>query len=358
MKKPFLILACIAIGSFYAYKHWLQTPYYHAKSYVFGTLVDITIIGEKDAHARALANHILSDFQSLHNRLHAWKPMAENQPSELQILNTGFAQNTAVNVSVDMTKMLQEIMKLSKQSEGFFNPAIGGLINLWGFQRDAFSAIAIMPDKINALVKANPSMADIQISANTISSKNKAVQLDFGGYAKGYALDRAAAYLTAQQVKHALINIGGNIIALGDHDGQPWRVGIQHPRRPEALATIALQDGWAIGTSGDYQRYFELDGKRYCHLINPKTGYPVQHTQAVTVLIPPQAPQQIQAGVLSDVLSKPIFIADFAHKVEMAKRLKVSHYLVVDKNGTLYASPAMQAQLAWKQDNATFKNFQ
>jgi thiamine biosynthesis lipoprotein len=98
------------------------------------------------------------------------------------------------------------------------------------------------------------------------------VALDFGGYLKGVALDRAADILRSQGVRNALINIGGNILALGYKEGRKWRVGIQHPRRAGALATVELNDGEAIGTSGDYQRYFELDGKRYPHLLDPRTG--------------------------------------------------------------------------------------
>ena len=84
--------------------------------------------------------------------------------------------------------------------------------------------------------------------------------LDFGGYLKGVALDRAAAILHERGVANALINIGGNVMALGSKNGKPWRVGIQHPRQPGPLATVELKDGEAIGTSGDYQRFFELDG--------------------------------------------------------------------------------------------------
>jgi thiamine biosynthesis lipoprotein len=80
----------------------------------------------------------------------------------------------------------------------------------------------------------------------------------------------------------ALLNIGGNVMALGSKNGQRWRVGIQHPRQPGPLATIELDDGEAIGTSGDYQRYFEVDGRRYCHLLDPRSGEPVSHTQALT----------------------------------------------------------------------------
>ena len=110
------------------------------------------------------------------------------------------------------------------------------------------------------------------------------MQLDLGGYAKGYALDRAAELLRKQGIHNALINIGGNVLALGQHGNRPWRVGIQHPRKPGALATLELHDGEAIGTSGDYQRYFMLGKVRYCHLIDPRSGYPMQGVQAVTVL--------------------------------------------------------------------------
>jgi thiamine biosynthesis lipoprotein len=186
-------------------------------------------------------------------------------------------------------------------------------------------------------------MSDIVINGNQIHSNNPAVQLDLGGYAKGYALDIGLTYLKEQNVQHALINIGGNIIALGQHGEQPWRVGIQHPRQPNAIAAVALPSGWAIGTSGDYQRYFELDGDRYCHVINPSTGYPVQDMQSVTVLIPPQQ----HAGVLSDVASKPIFIAEASERINQAKRMGINDFLIIAGEGDIQASASMQKKLSW-----------
>jgi thiamine biosynthesis lipoprotein len=191
-------------------------------------------------------------------------------------------------------------------------------------------------------------MTDIVIQNDKVFSNNPSVQLDFGGYAKGYALDVALAYLRKQGVKNALINIGGNIIALGKHGEKPWRVGIQHPRKPNAIATLDLESGWAIGTSGDYQRYFELDGKRYCHIIDPTTGYPVQGVQAVTVLISPQ----INAGTLSDVASKPIFIAKPEARAEAAKAMKVENFLVIESADKIFVSQAMTKRLTWLDKDA------
>jgi thiamine biosynthesis lipoprotein len=313
-------------------------PLYNTQSYVFGTLVDITIFGESEGHAQEISNQIIHEFQSLHNRLHAWRP------SELMTINHAFRQSSApVAIQPDVAAMITDATKLSIQSKGTFNPAIGGLIETWGFHHDEFRPIKVDEAKIKNLVKANPEMADIVIQNGKVFSNNPTVQLDLGGYAKGYALDIALAYLRKQGVKNALINIGGNIVALGKHGEKPWRVGIQHPRKPNAIATLDLESGWAIGTSGDYQRYFELNGKRYCHIIDPATGYPAQGVQAVTVLIPPQ----INAGTLSDVASKPIFIAKPETRAEAAKAMGVENFLVIESADKISVSTAMANRITW-----------
>ncbi|MCH9849902.1 MAG: FAD:protein FMN transferase [Betaproteobacteria bacterium] len=313
-------------------------PLYNTQTYVFGTLVDISIYGESDEKAQAVATKIIHQYNDLHQRLHAWKP------SELSTINQAFASGqTPITVEPDIAKMIADIAFLSSQSKGAFNPAIGQLIQLWGFQNDTFSAHKVDTESVKSLVAKRPQMSDIVINSNQIHSTNPSVQLDLGGYAKGYALDMGVAYLKQRQVNNALINIGGNIIALGQKGEQPWRVGIQHPRQPNAIATIALPSGWAIGTSGDYQRYFVLDGKRYCHVIDPSTGYPAQGMQSVTVLIPPQA----NAGVLSDVASKPIFIATANARVEAAKSMGVKHFLVMADEQDIQVSDAMQKRLSW-----------
>lgn len=358
MRKSLIIFALLATFIFGAYQLTLKEPLYHSQSYVFGTLVDISIYGESEESARLLSNHILQDFQNLHNRLHAWKAISEGKLSELGELNLAFEQGRHITISADLVTMLADAKTLSVKSNGLFNPAIGHLIGTWGFQRDEFSAISIDNEKIKALVKSNPSMSDIVLGSETAYSKNSAVKLDLGGYAKGYALDLAANYLRKEHVNNALINIGGNIISLGKHGDKAWRVGIQHPRTPTAIATIDLPDGWAVGTSGDYQRYFMLNGKRYCHIIDPRTGYPVQHTQAVTVLVPPQPDNQTQAGVLSDVASKPIFIELPENRSKAAHALGIENFMVIDDNANIFVSKSMVTKINWLSPNVKFTTLQ
>ena len=344
MRRAFLLFLLSFTSCFLASCD--KEPLYNTQSYVFGTLVDISIYGETELAAQEISNQIIRDFQALHNRLHAWRP------SELKSLNRAFALGkTPVKIKPDLAAMIADATQLSAQSNGAFNPAIGGLIQAWGFQQDEFKPITIDDNKLKNLVETNPQMADIVIENDKAFSNNPHVQLDFGGYAKGYALDLAIINLRKQGVKNALINVGGNIIALGQHGDKPWRVGIQHPRKPNAIAVLNLDSGWAIGTSGDYQRYFDLDGKRYCHIINPATGYPVQNMQAVTVLIAPQA----NAGVMSDVASKPIFIANADARAEAAKSMGVENFLIIESTDKIWLSSAMAKRITWL-DQATAKH--
>ncbi len=313
-----------------------REPLHQSQAYVFGTLVDISIYGESEARAQQLSAHVLQEFQRLHDSLHAWKP-----GSDLDRLNTAFAEGRPAKLTSEMQHILSDAGALSAQSGGLFNPAIGHLIGLWGFQRDEFTPVHPDPAAIRKWVEANPRMADISIGGDQAASGNPAVKLDLGGYAKGYALDLAGSYLRKERVRGALVNIGGNIIAIGMHGDRSWRVGIQHPRKAGPIATLDLPDGWAIGTSGDYQRYFEIDGKRYCHIIDPRTGYPSSAMQAVTVLIPPAS----NAGTLSDVASKPLFIAGLGGWQEAARKMRVEYALLVDPNGVVHLTPGMRQRL-------------
>jgi len=311
-----------------------KEPLYHEQAYVFGTLVDVSIYGLEDADARQATRVVLHEFQRMNDQFHAW------QPSELSRLNAAFAQGKRMPVSPELAEMLADATHYSVQSGGLFNPAIGGLIRVWGFQSDSFKAQLPDAAAVTALVAANPQMSDVLLAQGEAWSRNPAVQIDLGGYAKGYALDRAAKLLRERGVQHALINIGGNILALGQHGGRPWRVGIQHPRQPGPLATLELHDGEAIGTSGDYQRFFEFGGKRYCHLIDPRTGQPQQSVQAVTVLT-----RGAQAGVASDVLSKPLFLAGTAAWAGVAKQMQVGEAMLIDERGRIHLTAALQKRL-------------
>jgi thiamine biosynthesis lipoprotein len=277
---------------------------------------------------------VLREFDRLHRTYHAWKP------SELSALNAALAAGRIHPISGEMAGLLVDAQRLARLGDGLFDPGIGRLIELWGFQADELPGGPPDEAAVAAWRRAQPGIADLRLDGLQASSRQRELAIDFGGYLKGVALDRATSILRAQGVGNALVNIGGNVMVLGSRNGQRWRVGIQHPRQPGPMATVELDDGEAVGTSGDYQRYFEVDGRRYAHLLDPRSGRPASGTQAVTVLITARP----AAGALSDAASKPLFIAGNDWP-ELARRLQVAHVLRVDGDGRWQISKAMQSRL-------------
>jgi thiamine biosynthesis lipoprotein len=335
-RMPILVLAAALL---FATSGRAQSPVsaYRAETLVFGTRAEITVVSVEQGRARDAVAEVLREYARMHQALHAW------QPGELTTLNQAIAAGKRnIPVSAEIAQLIRDTTRLFERSDGLFNPAIGKLVGLWSFHKDQQIGIAA-PDRaeIRRLVQANPRMDDLRVKDNFVSSRNRAVQLDFDGYAKGYALDRGAALLRARGIENALIDIGGNILAMGTKNGSPWRVGIQHPRRAGVLATLALRDGEAIGTSGDYRRYYIVDGKRYSHIIDPRSGYPVPDVQAVTLLIPPGP----GAGALSDGGSKPLFVADVKGWRAMARRLGIACAMLVDEREDVHLTAAMMKRI-------------
>jgi len=309
---------------------------YRASSYVFGTVVEVTVADGDPAFAREAVGQVFHEFDRMHRELHAWKP------SELVALNRAIARGEEnIRTTKEIAALIRETQRLAAQSEGLFNPAIGRLVGLWSFHRDNPGGPLPDPKEIARIIRADPRMSDLSAQGDAVTSRNPAVQLDFGGYAKGYALDRAADLLRENGIKNALVNAGGNIIALGRHADHPWRVGLQSPRGKGLLAAVELSDGEAIGTSGDYRRYYEIDGKRYSHIIDPRTGYPVPGVRSVTVLVPPQR----GAGALSDAASKPIFIEGLGGWRNAALRIGISQAMLVDSEGVVHVTPELKERL-------------
>lgn len=314
-----------------------KTPLQEQQAFVFGTRVEVIVVDPDPEQGRKAIAAVLREFDRMHRAYHAW------QPSELTAVNDAIAAGRTQTVTPELAEFMREAQALSARGDHLFDPGIGALIKLWGFHAEEFVARLPDPQALAAWQQQQPSVADLVIDGTTVSSRKRALALDFGGYLKGVALDRAAAILRSQGINNALINIGGNVMALGSKDGRKWRVGIQHPRQPGPLATVMLDDGEAIGTSGDYQRYFELDGRRYSHLIDPRSARPVDHTQAVTVLIPAGA----QAGTLSDASSKPIFIAGPDGWREMARKMGSELVLRVDRDQRIEVTAALHKRLEY-----------
>lgn len=230
----------------------------------------------------------------------------------------------AVEVDDETAALLDYAQACFHKSDGLFDITSGVLRRCWNFKE------ARLPDgdKLAATL-ALVGWNRVDWNKPHVFLTRTGMEIDFGGIGKEYAADRAAAVLQQHGVRHGFVNLAGDIRVVGPQaDGSAWHIGIRHPRAPgSVLAGINVGEG-AIATSGDYERYFELHGKRYCHILNPRTGYPVSGPMSVTVL----APLCTVAGSLSTIA---MLREDQARDFLAAEDIP---YLIVDRGGQLSAS--------------------
>jgi len=307
--------------------------------YVFGTLVGITIWGADEKSANDAINLIATQFQTMHNNWHAW------QNSPLTDLNQAIAaEETGTIQEMSLLPLLKQAQLFSHQSDGLFNPAIGQLIALWGFhQSDLSNNQPPEAAKIAQLVALAPSMDQIDIEGNRVSSRNSAVQLDFGAFAKGYAVDLMIEQLRQLGVQNAIINAGGNLKAIGSKGQNPWLIGIRHPNGSDVLAAVSVSGEESVMTSGNYERFFEYQGRRYSHLIDPRHGYPTQDIASVTVID--------KSGARADAASTALMVAGVSDWHRIARQMGVKYVMLMDEAGTVYVNPAMAVRVQFPPDN-------
>lgn len=301
--------------------------------YTFGTLVDVTLIGVEKGHAAAAYNAILDDFNYMHHTWHAW------QPNALARINGLLKTGAPFSLAPSILPLITSAQTLSRQSEGLFNPAIGQLIKLWGFQSDSRDELQPPPEQadIDALLAQPPGMNDIVIEGLSMHGTNNNLQLDFGGFAKGYAVDIAINHLRELGVENAIINAGGDLRAIGRHDDRPWHIGIRQPRGEGIFASVDIEGDESIFTSGDYERFFMYDGKRYHHIIDPRTGWPADQTSSVTVIH--------SEGATADAAATALFVAGPKDWYRIAKNMGIKYVMLIDRQGRVHMNPAMARRI-------------
>ncbi len=304
--------------------------------FVFGTLVDVTLFGaDKEKQQKAVAT-ITQDFQQMHHDWHAWNP------GPLVDINKAIAAGKPAKVIPSLIPIIEQSTQLSDQSDGLFDPAIGGLLNLWGFQSDGRPNGPPPPKAaIEKWVKAAPRMDDITLNGDILTSSNKAVQLDFGAFAKGYAIDLAIQRLREFGINNAIVNAGGDLRAIGSKSGKPWRVGIRHPQGQGVLASLEVSGDESVFTSGNYERYREYEGVHYAHILDPRTGMPVDGVTSVTVIH--------DNGAVADAAATALVVAGPKEWHRIAKQMGIKYVMLVDDAGVVYMNPAMQKRVQFQE---------
>lgn len=308
----------------------LQPPKpYQETQFLLDTVIEITAYGPDAEPAVKAAFAEFKRIQKLSDRF--------DDNSQITAVNRA-AGRQPVKVDPDVLAMLQEAKGVSAKVDGAFDVTIGALTDLWGIgHKGEFVPTAAEIEAVLPLVDYRQIVLDE--AAQTAYLPRAGMQLDIGGIGKGYAIDKAAAVLAAHGVKSALINAGGDVRAIGNKpDGNPWRIGVQHPRQSDGMiAKLALSEWDTMETSGDYQRYFMKDGVRYAHILDPKTGQQPRELASVTLVY--RAPQA------KDIASSAFMVLGLERSLEMLKRFPGVEAIFVTAEGRVVVTPGLSGKV-------------
>jgi thiamine biosynthesis lipoprotein len=290
-----------------------------------GTIVEITLVGQdKQALEGALtaAFERIAELEKITDRFTA--------NSEISAINRR-KDNGPIPVSADMLNMLVLSRKISDLTGGAFDVTVAPLVDLWGF--DVGGRLPKKEDIERERARVDYHRVIIDEDAGTITLTDPSVRLELGGIAQGYAAREAEKVIRARGVKSGVINISGDIIVIGTKAGKPWRIGVQDPRNTDALCAVIKAEDIAIVTSGDYERCFFVDGVRYHHILDPKTGYPARGCASVTVVTRDVA--------LADGLSTAVFVLGPEAGADLVRSLDGVDVLIVTDDGKRITTPGL-----------------
>ena len=306
-----------------SYAEW-----YEKNAAVMGTSIHVELwIEEKgveeagiEEKADQLMEWVIEEMHRIDRLMSPYKP-----DSELARINSQAAIRP-VSVSPELFQLIQMSLGHGLRSQGQFDITYASIGYRYDYRR------SIKPDdKIiqSALPAINFRTIKLDASNQTVSFEHPNTRIDLGGIAKGHAVDKAVDYLISQGVKHGIVTAGGDSRIIGDHRGRPWMLGVKSPRG-EGQAVVLPVESLALSTSGDYERYFEADGKRYHHIIDPSNGKSANGVQSVTIMGP--------TATQTDALSTTVFVMGVKTGLEYIERQPEYSAIIIDDRGRMFYS--------------------
>jgi thiamine biosynthesis lipoprotein len=297
-------------------------------SYAMGTVFEIKVNGKNSGgHVKAVFDKI----NEISNSINYY-----DDKSEISTINN-MAGISAVAVSHDTFDLIDKALRVCRQTGGAFDITIGPLVDIWNFNSRTHSDIPAGNELVYAQHLVNYGNVLINPQNETVKLLYPGMKIDLGAAGKGYAISKARSILVERGVKSAIISAGSSIAVIGDNKGKPWRIGIKDPRHPdETVGTVALNGGQAVSTSGDYERYFEIGGKRFHHILNPGTGMPADECRSVTI-ISDDASQ-------ADMLSTAVFVMEPKRGLDFVNSLKNVYAVIIDRQGGVITSPGLKLE--------------
>lgn len=293
-----------------------------------GTLITVELWHGDQQHGEDAAAAVIEEMHRIDRLMSSYKP-----ESELSRINRD-AATSPVAAGPELIGLIEDALELSALTEGAFDITYASVGYMYDYRERRRPDAAEIGEKLPAVDYRH---VVVDSEAGTVSFRTTGVRIDLGGIAKGYAVECGVEILRGRGVEHAIVTAGGDSRILGDRRGRPWVVGVRDPRnRGEVVAKIPLVDE-AISTSGDYERYFEEDGVRYHHILNPSTGQSPGEVRSVTIVGP--------EATRTDGLSTSVFVLGVQAGMELVNRLSDVEAVIVDKDGLLSYSSGFETGL-------------
>jgi thiamine biosynthesis lipoprotein len=302
--------------------------------YALGTEVSVSLFGVTDAQAHAAEQQLQTYFATVGHDWYPWRP------GELARINAAISRQQPILVTPPLARVIRRAADIETLSNDTFNAGLGHLTELWGLH-DITAAAHRMPTAaaIDELLAGGMSVASVHWNGDEIIAAPSVLMIDLGGIAKGAILEGCVRILRVIGIDNAIINIGGDLTVHGNVNGRPARIGIRAPGADEALARIEIAAGETIVTSGNYERFVEIDGRRYTHILDPRSGYPVTHTTSVTVVH--------TDAMLADAAATALMVGGSEEFDALTRSLGLEFALLIDASGDLRLTPGMGERLDW-----------
>lgn len=304
-----------------------DSKYEQSTTFGMGTIITHKIFGEQAGEALKAAK---AETLRLEEMLSRFIP-----ESEISRINSSAGIKNQ-KASIETYEILSSAVEYSKCCQGCFDVTIGPLVTLWtGCKKTSQPPSPSGIDRARCLVDYTSLALD---ERNYTVGLNQAGQsIDLGGIGKGYAADKILKVLKRYGILSAYTNFGGNVAAIGTKlDGSPWQIGIQHPRLDDELIGVVSIENQSVVTSGDYQRYFiGIDGKRYHHILNPKTGYPSKSGLKSVTLV-------ADSSMAADALSTILFLSGMEEGIQILKDFPGAEAIIIDMNASVYITPGLK----------------
>ncbi|HXK59462.1 MAG TPA: FAD:protein FMN transferase [Acidobacteriota bacterium] len=302
-----------------------------------GTKAALTLGGRESDQLTAASARVKELMQSLNQELSDYLP-----DSVVSHLNA-FAGIQPIEVPEHTRRLLELSQHYSDLTGGAFDVTVGPVVRLWRSARA--NRLSIPSEQTIKECLALVDYRRVEIKGRSAFLTKRGMRVDFGAIGKGYAVDRAWEECRALGITSFMFDLGGNIRVSGEaKPGMPWSIGIRDPFETESnLGKIEIPDGWAVATSGQYERFVEIEGRRYGHIIDPRTGFPASGLAGVTVLAPD--------ATTTDALSTGLFILGPAESIPVIRKAQVEAVFIPDKQPTeLWVTPGIQPRLTLFRD--------